>query len=45
MSSDSANIDPVLQASRRRARRTAVLLALVALAVYALFLWSSLPGR
>ncbi|WP_275672422.1 hypothetical protein [Thermomonas alba] len=44
MRPDPAN-DPALQARRRRARRTAWWLAAIALAVYAGFMLSSMPGR
>lgn len=44
MPSDPATQDPVLAASRRRARRTAWLLAVVALAVYAAFLLTQVRG-
>lgn len=37
--------DPALEARRRRARRTAWLLGVIALAVYAGFLLLGMPGR
>lgn len=42
---DPATVDSALAARRRRARRTALLCALVAVAVYALFFLSGVTGR
>lgn len=42
---ESATVDPVLAARRKRARRTALLLAVIAVAVYAAFFLSGVVGR
>lgn len=42
---DPATVDPVLAARRKRARRTALVCALIALAVYAAFFLSGVVGR
>ena len=42
---DPATIDPALAARRQRARRTALLCAAIAVAVYALFFLSGVTGR
>ena len=42
---DPATDDPTLAARRKRARRTALLCAVIAVAVYALFFLSGVTGR
>ena len=42
---DPATVDPTLAARRKRSRRTALLCAVIAVAVYALFFLSGVTGR
>ena len=42
---DPATVDPTLAARRKRARRTAILFALIAVAVYAAFFLSGVTGQ
>lgn len=42
---DHATVDPALAARRKRARRTALLCAAIAVVVYALFFLSGVTGR
>ena len=42
---DPATVDPALAARRKRARRTALLCAVIAVAVYAAFFLSGAVGR